>query len=69
MLKPRAGFPATLLLDGRVLVGDIDDPAADDPVEGAELYDPATGTWTATGTMVWVAASLRPRCCATATCS
>ena len=52
MLKPSAG-PATLLLDGRVLVGDIDNPAADDPVEGSELYDPATGTWTATGTMVW----------------
>ena len=52
MLKPPAG-PATLLLDGRVLVGDIDNPAADDPVEGSELYDPATGTWSATGTMVW----------------
>ena len=52
MLKPHAG-PATLLLDGRVLVGDIDDPGADNPAEGSELYDPATGTWSATGTMVW----------------
>ena len=51
MLKPHAG-PATLLLDGRVLVGDIDEPGADNPVEGSELYDPATGTWSVTGTMV-----------------
>jgi hypothetical protein len=52
MLKPHAGFRATLLRDGRVLVGDIDDPAADNPVMGAEVYDPASGTWTVTGKMV-----------------
>jgi hypothetical protein len=53
MLKPHGGFAATLLRDGRVLVGDVDDPAADVPVMGAEVYDPARGTWTATGKMVW----------------
>ena len=52
MLKPHGGFPATLLRDGRVLVGDVDDPFADTPVLGAEVYDPETGTWTATGKMV-----------------
>ena len=50
--SPRAGFPATLLRDGRVLVGDVDDPDADDLILGAEVYDPASGTWTATGKMV-----------------
>ena len=55
MLKPHGGFPATLLRDGRVLVGDGDDPNADDEARwnlGAEVYDPASGTWTATGKMV-----------------
>ena len=45
-------LPGTLLRDGKVLVGDVDDPAADPPVMGAEVYDPETGTWTATGKMV-----------------
>ena len=52
MLRPRGGFPATLLRDGTVLVGDVDDLGADDQVLGAEVYDPATGTWSATGKMV-----------------
>jgi hypothetical protein len=52
MLRPRGGFPATLLRDGRVLLGDIDDPEADLPIEGAEVYDPASGTWSATGQMI-----------------
>ena len=52
MLRPAGGFQATLLRDGRVLVGDVDEPAADSPVFGAEVYDPVSGTWTATGKMV-----------------
>ena len=51
MLRPDGGFPATLLRDGRVLVGDGDDPNADEKPAGpgAEVYDPDSGTWTATG--------------------
>ena len=50
MLKPRAGFAPVVLLDGRVLVGDVLDGSNGEPdVYGSELYDPATGTWSATG--------------------
>jgi hypothetical protein len=53
MLNIRAGLPPVLLLDGRVLVGDVVDGTDGDPdIYGSELYDPATGTWTATGPMV-----------------
>ena len=47
MLTPHEGFPATLLRDGKVLIG----------AQGgrAQVYDPSTGTWAATGAMV--------RCC------
>ena len=38
--SPHGGFAATLLRDGRVLVGDADDPGALDPIFGAEVYDP-----------------------------
>jgi Galactose oxidase, central domain len=47
MLWPHAGFPATLLRDGKVLVGDVRNPFS-----GAELYDPVTGTWSSTGKLV-----------------
>jgi hypothetical protein len=50
MVTPLGG-PAVRLLDGRVLVvgGEGDD------LTSAELYDPATGSWSATGKMVkWV---------------
>ena len=63
MLKPYGGFAATLLHDGRVLVGDKDDdPSGNDPNIGAEVYDPDSGTWTATGRMVF-----RKECCLTPT--
>ncbi len=52
MLKPQAGFPPTLLRDGRVLVGDLDNVAAGVSTIGAEVYDPQGGTWSATGKMV-----------------
>ena len=51
MFKPHAGFPATLLRDGKVLVGDVDDGDANHPSYGAELYDPTSGTWTSTGSL------------------
>ncbi len=51
MLKPRYGLPPTLLLDGRVLVGDRDDAAADVVTFGSEVYDPERGTWSSSGTM------------------
>ena len=48
MLGPGAGFPATLLRDGRVLVGGFDDDGAE-RIAAAELFDPDSGTWSATG--------------------
>ncbi len=44
MIHTRGNIPATLLPDGRVLVGDDGNGES----YGAELYDPANGTWTAT---------------------
>lgn len=52
MITARAEFTATLLPDGKVLVaGGI--PGNDEAVEtaSAELYDPSTGKWSATGSM------------------
>jgi hypothetical protein len=47
MVRPRGGFAfaATLLRDGKVLVGDG---------QGAEVYDPENGTWTVTGKMALI---------------
>jgi Tol biopolymer transport system component len=50
MVMARHYHTATLLPDGRVLVaGDF---AGDDLSSSAELYDPRTATWTATGSMM-----------------
>ena len=51
MVTPRSYQMAVRLLDGRVLVvgGQSD---AGDGLTSAELYDPATGTWSATGDML-----------------
>jgi len=47
---PRAGFSATLLSSGEVLVaGGVDN--SDTALTSAELYDPATGTWRYTGSL------------------
>ncbi|BBL77018.1 kelch repeat-containing protein [Methylomagnum ishizawai] len=52
MSQVRYNHTATLLPNGKVLVAGGDHPG--DPVHqtsGAELYDPATGTWSATGAL------------------
>src|SRR4029450_12773795 len=43
-------YSATLLQDGRVLVSGGIDPSFGNTAS-AELYDPATGVWTTTGSM------------------
>src|SRR5262249_10298285 len=53
MTVPRYGHDAVLLQDGRVLVaGGFPPTCCGTPgLASAELYNPATGTWTATGSM------------------
>ncbi len=50
MIRPRSGFAAVPLPDGKVLaMGGMNGNKA---LASAELYDPGTGTWTVTGSMV-----------------
>ena len=52
MGTPRSGHTAVRLLDGRVLV--VGGYPGDEPttLTSAELYDPNSGTWSATGSML-----------------
>lgn len=54
MADARFDFTATLLVDGRVLVtgGDLGYDANPRALASAELYDPSTGSWTPTGSML-----------------
>jgi N-acetylneuraminic acid mutarotase len=54
VLLPRSTPTATLLLDGRVLLaGGTDNNTTDQPTNKAEIYDPATQQWGATGDMTF----------------
>ena len=50
----RSNYTATLLLNGKVLIagGITESNYGSIPLASAELYDPASGTWTATGSLV-----------------
>ena len=54
MVAARADFTATLLPDGKVLVAggvDSNDDRTQKALASAELFDPGTGKWSATGSM------------------
>lgn len=54
MSVSRVDFTATLLPDGKVLVAggwDNNGDGSGNPLDTAELYDPTSGTWSATGSM------------------
>jgi hypothetical protein len=52
VIPGRVGGTATLLPDGTVLVAGGEGTDGPDPLTSAELFDPASGTWRATGSML-----------------
>ena len=52
LIDLNAGHTATLLPNGKVLVAGGIYGIQNTPSAGAELYDPASGTWTATGSLI-----------------
>src|SRR5688572_15773496 len=53
MTGPRANHSATLLTNGKVLIaGGVSYVFPPSPQPSAELYDPSTGTFSATGNMM-----------------
>lgn len=67
MNTARANHTATLLLNGKVLI--VGGVAADGSlVKTAEIYDPSTGKFEATGDLTDCASGTRPRCCRTGKC-
>ncbi len=66
MAEPRSDHTATLLTDGRVLVAGGGSgqfiPNVIRPLATAEVYDPATNTWTQTGSMKECGTVTQPLC-------
>ena len=48
----REFFPLNLLSDGTVLASGGDTADQANPTASAEIFNPSTGTWTATGSMI-----------------
>src|SRR5262245_9018006 len=52
MFTPRKRYMRTVLADGRVLIAGVFSANGSSALASAELYDPSTGTFTATGSML-----------------